>query len=45
MQEAGLHTMQWDATDFNGNRVPVGTYFVRYVIDGKISTQKIVLNR
>ena len=43
-KEAGLHNMQWNATDMNGNRVPVGTYFVRYMIDGKISTQKVVLN-
>lgn len=45
VEEAGLHTIQWDATDANGNRVPVGTYFVRYEIDGKVATQKVVLNR
>ncbi|MFN3530630.1 MAG: T9SS type A sorting domain-containing protein [Bacteroidia bacterium] len=45
MQEPGLHTTKWDATGANGNRVPVGTYFVRYNIDGKTATQKVVLNR
>ncbi len=42
---AGQHTIQWDANDTNGNKMPNGTYFIRMQTEDNTQTTKLVLMR
>ena len=39
----GQHTIQWDANDSNGNKMPNGTYFIRLQTEDNTKTTKVVL--
>lgn len=39
----GQHTVAWDGTDRNGDRVPAGVYFCRFRTASTCETQKIIL--
>jgi hypothetical protein len=41
-QPAGIHTVQWGATDEYGLRLSDGVYFCRLMIDGAESVEKII---
>jgi flagellar hook assembly protein FlgD len=43
LQEAGIHNVQWDATDHNGVRVAGGIYIYRLQAGSFIKTKKIIL--
>jgi flagellar hook assembly protein FlgD len=36
VQSAGSHSLGWDLTDDEGNRVPDGLYYVRIILDDHI---------
>jgi len=38
-----LSSVNWDACDLQGRRVPAGVYFVKLVTDGYQNVQKTVL--
>ncbi len=42
-QEAGLHQVQWDATDDSNRRVASGLYIYRLQVDQQIQTKKMLL--
>jgi flagellar hook assembly protein FlgD len=39
----GPHSVQWDGTDGNGNRVASGFYIYRLVTDGRAMSRKMML--
>jgi subtilisin family serine protease len=41
--EAGLHQIEWDATDSDGDRVASGVYFYRVTTDFDTATRKMLL--
>lgn len=42
-QEAGYHSVEWNGTDNNGNKVPSGVYFYRLDTVNSSSTKKMML--
>jgi len=44
-QEAGFKSVQWDATNSNGQQVSTGVYFYQIKADGFFKTRKMVLLR
>lgn len=45
LQGAGGHTLRWDGTDADGNRVAAGIYFVRVKTGDEAQSRKVVLVR
>jgi hypothetical protein len=43
--EAGIHPVEWNGTDSDGNAVPSGLYVYRATIGGETLTRKMVLAR
>ena len=43
--EAGSVVLEWDGRDDQGTPVPSGAYFVRYVVDGKVSSSRAIVLR
>ena len=44
-QEAGIHTVKWDATDASGSRVASGIYLVRFSAENVVLHRKVVLTK
>jgi len=42
-RDAGEHSVGWNGTDAQGNRVPSGVYFCKYFSGGETATQKMTL--
>jgi flagellar hook assembly protein FlgD len=42
-QEAGLHQIQWDATDDSNRRVASGLYIYKLQVDKQVQTKKMLL--
>lgn len=42
---AGLSSIRWDGRSESGKSMPSGSYFVKLVMDGQVSSRKIVLVR
>jgi flagellar hook assembly protein FlgD len=45
IQSAGWHTVTWEGTDTNGDRVSSGIYFVQMEADGFMAVKQMVLTR
>lgn len=43
VQTAGVHTIQWDATDDSGQRVSSGVYLYRLTAGDRVETRKMML--
>jgi len=43
LQPAGAQIVAWDGRDDNGQRVPSGMYFYRYISGGKVTARKMTL--
>ena len=41
-QEAGTHSITWNAEDFRGNAISAGVYLYKLEADGKVFTEKMV---
>jgi len=44
-QHPGVHHLHWDGRDDSGQNVAPGVYFVRFALDERAFTQKLVLTR
>ena len=44
-QTAGEHRVNWRAADQNGNALPSGLYFARFIFNHTVKTQKVMLIR
>jgi cyclomaltodextrinase len=44
-QIAGIHTLKWNGSDYNGRQMPGGVYFVRMKSPEDLDVQKILLIR
>ena len=45
-QNAGAHTVTWNGTDEKGNKVANGTYFYRFIVNGKqVSSRHVIYTR
>ena len=42
IQEAGTHSITWNAKDFRGNAISAGVYLYKLEADGRVFTEKMV---
>jgi len=42
VQNAGMHTIQWDAMDYKGSGVSAGVYLYKLEAGGKVFTEKMI---
>lgn len=45
VQMSGIHTVNWDGRDYQGNKVPSGIYFYRLETEGYAEVKKAVISR
>ncbi len=45
MQDAGIHTLDWNGMDRTGNEMPSGVYFYKLKAGSDVQTRKLVITR